>query len=259
VNTITGVISGNPTTAGITNATIYATNIDGTGSAPLQITSVIAVTFPLADLVGLNTGLLYTQSGRTPWSTGRFGSRSTFNGVDEYAVMPSTSIPSAGSFSIATWFRPDETLNTATSSARTILRYSDSNSNNDVALVIPGTGVGDPFDAEMTGLAGYLVFRIGNSIGFDTCSSTASSWTSGVEHVAILWYDAETLTIKLYVDNVLQNTTVSARPRGLLISTLCNIGSHTGKIWFFKGLVEQIRVYPYAISNSEIAFLSTET
>jgi hypothetical protein len=259
VNTITGVISGSPTAAGVTNSTIYATNIDGTGNSALQITSVVAVTYPLADLVGLNTGTLYTQSGRTPWSTGRFGSRSTFNGIDEYSIMPAASIPSSGSFSIPVWFRPDETLDTSTGTARTILRYSDSNSNNDIALVIPGTGVGDPFDSEMTNLAGYLVFRMGNSVDFDTCNSTASSWTSGVEHVAIVWYDASTRTMKLYVDNTLQNTTVSVHPRGSNISTLCNIGSHTSKIWFFKGLVEQIRVYPYAISNSEINFLSTET
>jgi hypothetical protein len=40
VNTTNGLISGTPTTAGVTNATISATNQHGTGSAPLAITIV---------------------------------------------------------------------------------------------------------------------------------------------------------------------------------------------------------------------------
>jgi subtilase family serine protease len=68
INSTTGLISGTPTTGGVTSATISASNADGTGSAPLTITiqQAPAITNgppPATVLINASSSFSYTATG----------------------------------------------------------------------------------------------------------------------------------------------------------------------------------------------------
>src|SRR6185295_1079039 len=173
-----------------------------------------------------NTG---TISGAT-WTTGKFGSALSFNGTNARVFVNSaTSLNLSSAMTLEAWVQPTA----AQSGWRTIIqRETDSyflNGSNDSGALRPSGG---------GTLAGGTIFTSA------TTPMTVGVWT----HLA-LTYDGAVLN--LYVNGALAATQAGSGAIQATANPLW-IGGNSPYGEYFQGLIDEVRVYTRALSQSEI-------
>ena len=178
-----------------------------------------------------------TASGATWTSSGKFNGAYTFDGVDDYINLgTSTSLLIQGNFSSSTWIKADPDV--------TVYRMVYGN--------------------EIVGVnASHRVFVLANDgrVNFDfsvnnifqnTRSNTYvndSRW-----HNVIAVRDDSIKTVKLYVDGVLENTTTYAGTVDRPLSGLyVGISPIFGGTYPFKGSIDDLRIYNRTLTTSEVS------
>ncbi|MEV8513211.1 LamG-like jellyroll fold domain-containing protein [Dactylosporangium sp. NPDC051484] len=206
-----------------------------TTNAPTQPTGLIAgYNFDagsgttVADLSG--NGNAGTITGAT-WVTGKYGSALSFNGTSDIVRIPasSTLLPSTG-LTLAAWIQPTAAQN----GWRTVMQKENDawflNASNTTGALYPAGGI-----TTSTGASSY-------------CSGTSASPVNAWTHIA-LTYDGTDL--RLYVNGV----QVSTKPIAGALQQTSNplsIGGNGPYGEYFKGLIDEARVYNRALTQAEV-------
>ncbi|MEV6932012.1 LamG-like jellyroll fold domain-containing protein [Dactylosporangium sp. NPDC051485] len=205
-----------------------------TSNAPTQPTGLIAgYTFDagsgasVADSSGNgNTG---TITGAT-WTAGKYGGALSFNGSGDLVKIPSSATlnPTTG-LTMTAWVQPTA----AQSGWRTVMHKET-----DAWFLNAGS------DAGPLKPAGGVTTGSSDSVAYGTTACPLSAWT----HIA-LTYDGTNL--RLYVNGTLVSTKAKT---GTLKQTTgqLSIGGNTPYGEYFKGLIDEARVYNRALTAAEI-------
>jgi hypothetical protein len=174
----------------------------------------------LTDRTGNNNGAL---SGAT-WVPGRYGSALSFNGIgDLVTITESPSLQLTNAFTLEAWVKP----------ATTLSGWQD--------VIYKGN---DNYFLDTSGMsvAGGVTTTSSSSISGSTIAVNA--WT----HVAVT-YDGSNL--RIYVNGVLSN---SAPKTGTIAASSypLSIGGDRLYAQYFKGTIDEVRIYNRALNQTEI-------
>ncbi|MCI2282843.1 hypothetical protein L3081_04775 [Colwellia sp. MSW7] len=193
---------------------------------------------------GANTANLTPAIASNPGTCG-YG---TFDGVNDYVALPNTFDNQQESFTITAWIKP---INTNSGSR---IFADDENNSQGYAL-----SLGDPGSGKLR-----FYSRGVNPVSVDTLTSVipTDTWT----FVAAV-HDSEAKTRKIYVNGVAQTVTgggTSSTYTGTwgIDTGIATIGGEsdlgeTGNR--FTGAIDEIRMYPSALTNAEINDIQNET
>jgi hypothetical protein len=169
------------------------------------------------------------------WSTGHIGGALSFDGIDDYASIPSSDdLDIRGSVTLCGWVK--------------------NNNDDDGQIVWRGGPLGahDPYELHMSD--SKMQFRVdlgdGNEIyTVDSLESVDDKW-----HFWTGIYSKEKATIYLYKDGLLENTTSVFHEIEYDTSTMWNmIGAvGNGKWQHFNGTIDEIAIYRRVLSEDEI-------
>ena len=176
-----------------------------------------------------NNGVLFNSPA---FIAGRMGNALSFNGVNQYVQVSSTSgLNLSNAITLAAWINPSD-----------VTAYR--------TIVVKGAA----------GLRGYGMNLINGNLNFikvngtDVASSVAIS--AGVwQHVAITW-NAVTGEVKFYKDGALAQTVID----GFVPSTSLDTDNLLVGLWlgggsYFAGAMDELRVYSSALSAADILAL----
>lgn len=185
----------------------------------------------------------------------RFGNANraySFNGISNNIVVPnSTSIDMTNStdFSIAFW---ENTYSSPNSDASMISKNSY------------GSQSGYMFFSNSTNsgycnTAGQLSFYAAAGSGGDACANNAIATGTNLNTWIFIVgvYDATLNQAYLYVNGVLQ-TDVGSRSGSMSTSVPLTFGSHPSNLGYFKGALDDIRIYKTKLTQAQITALYTE-
>ncbi len=174
-----------------------------------------------------NTG---TIMGGATWVPGRFGSALSFDGVDDRVfVNSSSSVNLSAAMTLEAWVQPTA----AQSDWRTIIQKETDayflNGSNDTGALRPSGGG-----------------TIGGSLQWTTATSplVVGTWT----HLALTYNGS---VVQLYVNGVATASATASGPVQTTASPLW-IGGNSPYGEFFRGLIDEVRVYDRALSQAEI-------
>jgi hypothetical protein len=171
-----------------------------------------------------------SKSGAT-WVTGKYDQALSFNGIDNYVSIPHNSILSGSkNFTVEAWFNPSTV---APSYQQIVGKQAYLN---EYRLILVGNSiVGQVFSS---------------SNGYAVSSSNGGVYAQvGIWQHASLTYDGANL--KLYVNGILVNTlplTITINPN----TSPLFIGINSGELYSFNGIIDEVHVYKYALSATEI-------
>ncbi|MEM3616614.1 MAG: LamG-like jellyroll fold domain-containing protein [Candidatus Bathyarchaeia archaeon] len=211
--------------------------------------------FPVYPLVGCwnfneGTGLIaHDTSGNSnngilvnspSWINGQYGKALHFNGIDSYVEVPHSNSLVNSNFTIEAWIYLDEDI--GNQEARIVSKQQDNL--HEYTLCIFGNGY--------EGSNGnQLVLSIAN--GFTVVKLKSNNYLSKE-----VWYHVaathEGTLSKLYINGDLDasgatTTLVLSNTEVLTIGCL-KMGNHLN--WFFKGIIDEVKIYNRALSQSEI-------
>ncbi|MGB6463475.1 MAG: LamG-like jellyroll fold domain-containing protein [Nitrosotalea sp.] len=177
---------------------------------------------------------------------GKIGQALSFDGIDDVVTVPNSPALNFGngSFSISTWIKP-----VANASSGWII---DHFSNND------GVHAG----YEIGYHSGHLRARIEENPTNTAFVDGTTKANDGLFYHVVLVVDRSTQTMKLYVDDNLQNNTNIANVGNTNTYLDLRIGGVTSPdtlVGFFNGTIDQTRIYNRALSSQEIQELYVET
>lgn len=184
-----------------------------------------------------------TWSGTNTWSSGKYGSSLKFdnnNGVVRFAeTSTTTDLGNGDSYTISAWFKT-----------------SDVTSSTDDVVAKHGTNTGaSPFRIYLTATsrnAGVVVTDGTNATSFNgTASLNDNSW-----HQVVAVRNVTTDTIYLYVDGVLANSATDATSGSIANNDDISIGNGRASYTTddFNGQIDDVRIYNYARTASQIAW-----
>ncbi len=230
----TGVTS---STRNIPNGLIGHWTFDGKDMAPT-----------VRDISGLaNHGTLVGQISTTS-VVGKFGQALRFDGANDYLNISAVANDiGTGSTTISAWVKLDDP-HTSASSLKSVFSLNDSPSSNDMALCFKGGGT--TICGTTGGSNGAICFMT-YSGAFNNACSAQTSWNSNVWYHIVGKID-QTGTY-LYVDGVQVGYNSNSR-RGSSQSVTSSIASEWNgpQINFFKGTIDDFRVYKRGLSIEEI-------
>jgi hypothetical protein len=188
-----------------------------------------------ADSVGTTAGTL--ASGAT-WAAGKNNNAISLNGTStSYVSFPSGFVSSLGDFSVAGWFK----LNSVSTWAR---------------LFDFGTGTSVyMFLAPSDGTTIRFAITTGGGGGEQRIDGTSIPSTGVWHHFAVTVSGAVGI---LYIDGVEvgRNSSMTLKPSNLGNTTLNYVGkSQFGADPYLNGLVDDLRIYNYGLSASEVSLL----
>lgn len=109
---------------------------------------------------------------------------------------------------------------------------------------------------------GTLNFYTAASTMGDACANNAITTGTNLNtwFFIVGVYDGATATASIYVNGVLQNDIGARDPSGSLSASSTNLvfGAHPSNLGFFKGALDDIRIYKTKLSSSQIAALYNE-
>ncbi len=176
-----------------------------------------------------NAGSLVNGTART--TQGRFGSALSFDGTnDSVLVSDASSLNPSTGMTLEAWVNP-----VATDGWRTVVLKER---NSDLSYALYGSGEGVPAGSiTRSGVGGYTE-------AFGPAPLVAGSWT----HLAATYDGA---TVRLYADGQQIATRAGA---GTLGSGAGNLRIGGNSVWgeWFRGIIDEVRVYNRALPQSEI-------
>jgi hypothetical protein len=208
-----------------------------------------------------NSGTVYNAT-LTCDRCGNSNSAYGFNGINAKIVIPNSQwidMNNSQDFSVCYWIKtyPNPNMNTAVMSKNRNGFWS--------GYMFLANNTQDPGYCQMPG---QLSFYTAAGWQQDACSNTAictgtTATCESPDECKVDWkficgiYDAATSTISLFIDGILQGDIGGIS--GVLSST-CNlyIGAHTDDAYFFKGALDDIRIYKKKLSQTEISGLFGE-
>lgn len=180
------------------------------------------------------------------WANGKLGKALRFDGTDDQVVFPALPLPAAASpRTFSCWIK---TSNTSLAENQTIFTYG------------PASG-GQRFTVRLAAgaSAGSLVAAVEALPG--TLKGTKPLNDGRWHHLALVNDVTEVSQTKIYVDG--QPDAVSSSISGLLNTTLgtsaCLGGSDQSADCNFNGYVDDVRIFPRALSGSEVEALRSDT
>jgi len=186
------------------------------------------------DSVGVNDGSLYNFT--DGWVTGKYGCALDFDGIDDYVNFGNDTSLNFGtsSFSISLWMK----LTNATKSMDVLSKYSIS------------TFYG--YFVSITTIPSIDGFTLGTLDGDVDCSSPDEIFADVWYHVVYV-VDQDSITGKLYIDNIL-NTTASDTIEIGDVNNIDNLtmGISTYTPTYFNGTLDEVMLFSYALSEEEI-------
>ena len=219
--------------AGTTGGCNYPT----TATALYQLNSDGGVTNNVPDTCGTYDG---TATSIT-YSTGNFGNAAIFNGSSSGIVLPSSLntnvINATGAFSISMW------INTNSLSAIQYLFCANTSSNIDLSINGNNQGVGKIiWTIWKDGIYSYLI---------STTTITTSAWY----HIVATYNNGSR---ELFINSASQGTSTKTLVES---STEPTLGYRTGSgsSERFDGEMDQLRIFPSALTQEQVSALYTET
>jgi hypothetical protein len=205
-----------------------------------------------------NNGTLYSgttvcsnppTSGCPTWTTGKVGGALSFDGVDDWVeITGSPVIPSSDSAFVSMWINPDVGLtwdasffgNAFVHSPQ--LRFKSSSNGIDSTWVLSGYGAPD--------WPAFIILSVSNSF-------RRNEWT-----LVSFGFNKNECKLKIYKNNFLLRETTLSSTYCTSIPSRNQIGvgwadRFTGD--FFKGFIDEVRIYNRALSDSEIKALYDAT
>lgn len=177
------------------------------------------------------------------WSRGKIGQALNFNGTSNYVTVDSsfTALDGKGAMTVSAWVKPGFASNAGSRPNRTVvnrgtwtspmIRFQDDGSQYYIACDLYNSG-GTPFNA---------------SNAFDG----TPTWSANTWHHVLCRYTGNEL--ELYWDGQLIGTDDTATGNIHNTSGNFTIGS-TGAAEYFSGLIDNLRIYDYSLSNAQIAW-----
>ena len=172
---------------------------------------------------------------------GKFGNAGEFNGSSSY-IQTGYTVPAISAYTLSLWFKSTSTL-------RQYL-FSDYNSG--------GTDVSTRLTLSIDN-SGNFVFVLGNgSSSWIDGTISASSYLDGNWHNLVLIIDGT--SVKLYADG---NTTpiadlTSTVSAGTAGTEPIEIGTSGFGSYFFNGSIDQVRIFPSALTSDQVTQLYNE-
>lgn len=195
------------------------------------------------DNVGILQNATWTDSGKS-------GSAMYFDGSGDYvktiSILPEIQ---AGSVSIAAWIKFDSDYNT-NSPPMAVFSDSDAFSYNDVDLWFGTNAGGD--SGNCTGANGKLSFRVYDAGGFPVCvKSSQSLWLANTWYFVAGVYSLNEGKSYGYINGVQYGSGTVTRGT-TPYSVTAAIGSTMYIQNYFKGAIDDVRIYNRALSPTEI-------
>jgi len=177
-----------------------------------------------------NQGTIYGAT----WTDGKFGKALSFDGVDDYVEVPLTNSLKPQSLTITAWIYPEDF------------------STNSAILRTAGTNYGYFLYVGKT--TKKLLFMLGNG--------TDSQWMSGNTalsenqwYFVTVTYDTLTDTVKIYINGQLDAEYTYSYDTIAYTGTYLTIGSVWKQYQFWKGVIDEVRIFNRALSENEIKML----
>lgn len=212
-------------------------------------------------LDGSGNGNTGTLTSSPQWVNGIAGTALEFDGVDDVVMVPdSASLVVAraqNQLTLETWIKPTVTLDSSTTPMFLILK------GNEYGFEL--NNAGDAYTPPtMDGKIRFCMCLVNQSTNYlqpEEIRTNTNVWTAGIWHHLAATYDGNSLEI--YVNGILEN---SRQLTGILWPTsyggelyplsiaAYTIGPHYtgGNLEYFKGILDEIRVYNYAKTADEI-------
>lgn len=179
-----------------------------------------------------------TTSGFPTWTTGVSGSALAFNGLNQYATIPDkASLDVSSQITLTAWVRPEKIA------SQKIITKGDSK-------------IADGYELGLLS-SGKVSFRI-NQYSSDTCkvnSGTLYPVNGTWMHIAGTFNGKE---MKIYVNGVENKRVVFTSPVSIVANNLsATLAASIDQTSVFKGAIDDVRIYNYALSGGEIYTLAT--
>ena len=185
-----------------------------------------------------HTGTLTRMSG-VSWTTGQIDGALEFDGFNDYVSVSSVSVPTTA-FSFALWFRPDSNWSAGSSKQR----FFD----------WTGSSPSRPYWTFGNNNDGKIGLHVNiDGISYDDINTSTTSWTSGTwYHLAVTWNGTD---FKVYMNGLQEGPDVT-HSGSHMSNTGLHIGQNTSNSEHFAGRLDDVRIYNYALSPTEILTLT---
>jgi parallel beta-helix repeat protein len=189
-----------------------------------------------------------TLHGGPQWTSGRVGGALQFDGLDDYVALPiGMVVSSLADCTLATWV----SFSPGTGRDR---RIFDFGRNTKVYMCLAAS-------TEANGPVGFVITVLGNLNWREDQTVTAYILRSGWHHLAVTM-DARNKTHSLYLDGhiIARNPAAQFSPRDLGTTTSNWLGrsQYPGE-HYFKGSLDDFRIYNRVLSEAEVAHLAETT
>lgn len=187
------------------------------------------------DSVGDNNGIIY---GDPEWVSGISNSALKFDGYNDYLKIEDENINIDNQFSIETWIYPES------------YAYD---SINPMFIICKRTGNLDSYALSLNNSGNVIFSKETGTSGYDVLYSKDKVEQNQWSHL-LATFDGTTM--KLYINGVLDNS-ISKTEDTIIGEGDLYIGANTelDNYRFYKGFVDELKIYNYALSESEIESL----
>lgn len=208
---------------------------DGAGNPPIAYWDFDENTGGMAnDKSGNNnTG---TLTNGTVWSKGKFGSAVKFDGTNDYVSL-GTGLNSTFivPFTVSLWVKP-ETFSTSFSHIPLIGGYNGINNTKNYLFIQKDTG--KVFWDQYPPVDGYMT---------SNSALALNKWT----HIVAIYTNTSR---SIYINGRLDKTDNTPEIYSGSAPIVWQIGSRTDANYYFKGLIDEVKIYNYARTSAQIAY-----
>lgn len=197
--------------------------------------------WPFEDNTGTTATAKYggtngTLTGGTAWAEGLLGHCVSLDGTNDYVTFGTAFQPAVTqAFSIACWVKP------------TVLDVTTRN-------IISSTAGGTGWFLGAANAADQMTFKITDAVNFKQAVSAAVLTTGNWYYVVATWDGSATASV--YLDTVKTSNTSSSGTVGAIVyaGITTDVGRWSNNTRFWGGLVDDLKCYYHALSQSEVNY-----